>query len=97
MPSGKRFSGRGQQSLLLTGLMTVVILGGLSAMLGSWNALSAPTASPMLTVSVTGPPIVGSVVFESSGKLDAQMTEGINDELQIDLFPIQNPDPGTVY
>ncbi len=97
MPSGKRFSGRGQGSRLLAGLMTVVILGGLSALLGSWNALSASTASPVVTVTVTAPPIVGSAVFESSGQLDAQMTEGINDELQIDLSPLPDPDPGTAY
>ncbi len=80
--------------------MTVVILGGLSAMLGSWNALSASTASPIspvVTVTVNAHPIVGSALFESSGQVDAQMTQGINDELQLDLEHIPDPDPGTAY
>ncbi len=80
--------------------MSVVILGGLSALLGSWNALGAsitPPSSPVVTGTVTASPIVGSAVFESSGKLYAQMTEGINDELQIDLEHIPFPDPGAAY
>ncbi|HET8852798.1 MAG TPA: hypothetical protein VFN02_09745, partial [Ktedonobacteraceae bacterium] len=100
MPTGKPFSGRGQRSRLLTGLMTVVILGGLSAMLGSWNALSAsttPTASSVGTVPITAQPIVGSAVFESSGQVNAQMTQGINDELQLDLYQVPDPDPGATY
>ena len=100
MPTGKPFSGRGQRTRLLTGLMTVVILGGLSAMLGSWNALSAsttPTASSVGAVPITAQPIVGSALFESSGQVDAQMTQGINDELQIDLSPLPDHDPGTAY
>ena len=97
MPTGKPFSGRRQRGRLLAGLMTVVILGGLSAMLGSWNALSASTASPVITVTVTAQPMVGFALFESSGQGDAQMTQGINDELQIDLEHIPDPDPGTAY
>lgn len=97
MPVGKHFSGRSKQSKLLGGLITVLILGGLSAMLGSWNALSPSPASPRLTVPSSAPQIIGSAEFESSGKFDTQMTEGINDELQIDLGPIPDPDPGTAY
>ncbi len=69
-------------------------------MLGSWNALSVsttPTASSVGTVPITAQPIVGSTLFESSGQVDAQMTQGINDELQIDLSPLPDPDPGTAY
>ena len=69
-------------------------------MLGSWNAVSASiasTTSPLVSVTVTTQPMVGSAVFESSGQVDAQMTQGINDELQIDLEHISDPDPGTAY
>jgi hypothetical protein len=100
MPPGKPSSGRRQRGGLLAGLMTVVILGGLSAMLGSWNAVGASIVSttfPLVRVTVTPQPMVGSAVFESSGQVDAQMTQGINDELQIDLEHIPNPDPGTAY
>ncbi len=100
MPTGKPFSGRRQPGRLLAGLMTVVILGGLSAMLGSWNAVGASTASStstVITVTVPAQPMVGFALFESSGQVDAQMTQGINDELQIDLEHISDPDPGTAY
>jgi hypothetical protein len=100
MPTAKPSSGQRQRGRLLTGLMTVVILGGLSAMLGSWNAVGASiasTTSPVITVTVPAQPVVGSALFESSGQVDALMTQGINDELQIDLEHIPDPDPGTAY
>ncbi len=100
MPTSKPSSGRRQHGRLLAGLMTVVILGGLSAMLGSWNAVGASiasTTSPIVSVTVTTQPIVGFALFESSGQVDVQMTQGINDELQIDLEHIPEPDPGTAY
>ncbi len=100
MPPGKPVSGRRQRGRLLAGLMIVVILAGLSAMLGSWNAVSTSIASstyPAITVSVPAQEMVGSAVFESSGQVDAQLTQGGNDELQIDLDHIPDPDPGTAY
>jgi hypothetical protein len=100
MPPGKPVSGRRQRGRLLAGLMTVVILAGLSGMLGSWNAVSASIASstsPVITVSVPAQPDVGLAVFESSGQVDAQLTQGGNDALQIDLDHIPAPDPGTAY
>ncbi len=100
MPTTTSFPGRRQRGRLLAGLMTVVILGGLSAMLGSWNAVGASiasTTSPLVSVTVTDQPVVGSALFESSGQVDALMTQGINDEVQIDLEHIPDPDPGTAY
>ncbi len=69
-------------------------------MLGSWNAVGASiasTTSPVITVTLPAQPIVGSAMFESSGQVDAQMTQGINDEVQLDLEHIPDPDPGTAY
>jgi hypothetical protein len=100
MPTAKPSSGQRQRGRLLAGLMTVVILGGLSAMLGSWNAVGASiasTTSPVITMTVPAQPMVGSAVFVSSGQVNAQMTQGINDELQIGLEHISDPDPGTAY
>ena len=77
-----------------------MILGGISAKLGSWNAVSASITfplSPIITALARAHPIVGSASFESSGQLDVQMTQGMNDELQLDLSHIPNPDPGTAY
>jgi hypothetical protein len=100
MRSGNISSRRRQRTTLLTGLILVVILGGISAMLGSWNAVSASITfapSPIITALARAHPIVGSASFESSEQVDVQMTQGINDELQLDLYHIPNPDPGTAY
>lgn len=100
MRSWKRFFGRGQAQTLLAGLMTVVILGGISAVLGSWNAVSASTASTasaVVTVPIQAHAIAGYASFESSGQVNDQMTQGINDELQFDLDQIPDPDPGAAY
>ena len=86
-----------QRTTLLTGLILVVTLGGISALLGSWNAVSAFIPSPIVPVPARAHPIVGYALFESSWQVDGQMTQGINDELQLDLHHIPNPDPGTAY
>ena len=100
MRSGNISSRRRQRTTLLAGLILVVILGEISKLLGSWNAVNASitiTPSPIITVVARAHPIVGYATFESSGQVDVQVTQGINDELQLDLHQIPNPDPGTAY
>ncbi len=100
MRSGNTSPRRRQRTTLLAGLILVVILGGISALLGSWNAVSAFTSftpSPIVTVPARAHRIVGYASFESSWQADGQMTQGINDELQLDLYQVPNPNPGTAY
>jgi len=100
MRSGNISSRRRQRTTLLAGLLLIVILGEISTLLGSWNAVNASitiTPSPIITVVARVHPIVGYATFESSGQVDVQVTQGINDELQLDLHQIPNPDPGTAY
>jgi hypothetical protein len=92
--------GRGQRSRFLARLIVVMLLGGISALLGSWNGVSASfpaMATPIVSVPTRVPLLIGYAAFESSGLVDAQMTQGINDEVQLDLYQVPTPDPGTRY
>ena len=69
-------------------------------MLGSWNVASASTpamSTPVVTAPTTLHPTMEYASFESSGLVDAQMKQGINDEVQLDLYQVPDPDPGTLY
>jgi hypothetical protein len=46
---------------------------------------------------VAATPVVGDVVFLNSGQLNAQNSQGVDDEMQIDLHNIPNPAPGESY
>ncbi len=47
--------------------------------------------------TVTTTPVVGDVVFLNSGQLNAQNSQGVDDEVQIDLHNIANPAQGKSY
>jgi hypothetical protein len=100
MRSGNNIPRRRLRATFLTALLLVVILGGSSALVGSWNEASASiifTPAPLVKTPAGTHPIVGSASFESSGQVDLAMTQGINDEVQLDLYQVPNPDPGTTY
>ena len=86
-------SGRGYYRGMLVGLVVVVVLGGSSAALSRWNAVSAALAPAVASRTM----IVGHVSFLSSGILDTQISQGINDGLELDLEDIPPPPAGTAY
>src|SRR5579864_3226873 len=57
------------------------------------NPFSRGSATPTPVVSNA----VGEVIFLNSGQLDAQNSQGVDDEVQISLHGIQNPSPGKSY
>lgn len=60
----------------------------LAALFGRGGRAGSPKAAT---------PPVGQVFFESSGQTSGDTSAGINDEVQIDLFNIVPPPPGTSY
>lgn len=72
---------------LVTAVISLILL--LGAALGTlYLVQAAPTLSTQL---------VGHAFFVNSGQLDVNSSQGINDELQIDLSNIPDPSPGKSY
>ncbi len=82
-----------QQRGMLAGLVAILVLGGSSAALSRWTPLSAAPASTVTNRTT----IVGHASFFSSGFLDTQISQGINDGLELDLEDIPPPPAGTAY
>jgi drug/metabolite transporter (DMT)-like permease len=84
----------GQARGMLAGLVAVVLLGGISAAVDRWTPA---TAAPSLPMDARTSIIVGYASFESSGILDTQLRQGINDALQLDLAGVPSPGSGKAY
>ena len=84
---GKRL--RGWYIVLIAALMITLIGGGLGAFL----VLSH--RSPATAVAPTQ--VVGHAFFVSSGQVNEHSSQGINDEVEIDLQNIPDPAPGKSY
>ncbi len=85
--------GRRKQRGMLVGLVAVLVLGGMSTALGSWNPAGAAPSPSMSRANM----IVGHAYFFSSGILDTQISQGINDGLELDLEDMLPPPAGTAY
>ena len=68
----------------------VVLFVLASSILFSLRVLYSGHASPVSTT-------VGDVIFLNSGQLDAQNSQGVDDEVQINLYNIPAPDTGKSY
>src|SRR6266516_600726 len=60
-------------------------------------ASSSIIALYVFSVKPISPPTVGDVIFLNSGQLNAQNSQGVDDEVQVDLHNIPNPAPGKSY
>jgi hypothetical protein len=78
-----------RRSWLFLGVMAALLLAVLSSGLSAFFLLPQNRES--------SPPIVGHAFFLSSGQLNLDSSQGINDELQIHLQQIPNPAPGKAY
>src|SRR5207237_1028197 len=78
----------GRRRGLLLVLIALVMLVLLGSSLGAFYWFSHPT--PVVTTKR----VVGDVSFLSSGLGNEQSSQGINDELQIDLHHLSPPAPG---
>jgi hypothetical protein len=82
---------RSHLSLALIALsMLAIALAGLGSELIFFNKL--PT-----NVAAAAPAIVGQVRFLSSGQISENSTQGINDQVVVDLDNLSNPAPGMSY
>jgi serine/threonine protein kinase len=73
---------------LIIWLVVLFVLA--SSILFSLRVLYSGHASPVSTT-------VGDVIFLNSGQLDAQNSQGVDDEVQINLYNIPAPDTGKSY
>lgn len=79
---------------LLVALVALVLLLLASSTVGALYLFPGKQKSP---VAVAASQTVGSVYFFSSGQVNAQNTQGVDDEVQVNLHNIPNPAPGKSY
>ena len=82
--------GRRRRGLFIA-LIALVILVVLGSGLGAFYLFTRNTPAVVTNQSV------GNVFLLSSGQVNEQTSQGINDELQIDLHNLSNPSPGKAY
>lgn len=85
-PAARGGRRRGWLIALIAGLLVVLVGGGLAA---------AYVYMPNLFASSS--PIVGRAFYTSSGQLNANTSQGIADQMQIDMQNVPNPQPGKSY
>lgn len=73
---------------LLVALLLLLVLGGA---LGAFLVFGRPAPAP------PAPQIVGHAFFVSSGQISEESSQGINDQVQVDLYNIPDPAPGKAY
>jgi serine/threonine protein kinase len=83
-----RKSGRRWLIALVIIMMIAIVSSGLGGFY--WLTRQSPPTTPVSSS-------VGQAFFVSSGQLNQQGYPGINDELQINLYNIPDPAPGTAY
>jgi eukaryotic-like serine/threonine-protein kinase len=83
---------RGRKRLFIALFVILILLAGSS--IGALFTFSGTHTSP---TTVTASPVVGDVIFLNSGQLNAQNSQGVDDEVQVDLHNIPNPDAGKSY
>jgi hypothetical protein len=81
---------RGGLRLVLVILLVCVVIG---SGLGAFFLFNHPSS----TTSTVANTIVGQAVFVSSGKINETTNQGSNDEFQINLHNIPDPQSGTAY
>jgi serine/threonine protein kinase len=79
---------RGRKRLLFIVLAILLILA--VSTIGALYLLPAKHTSPTISTA-------GEVTFFDSGQLNAQNSQGVDDEVQVNLHNIPNPAPGTSY
>ena len=72
----------------------IVVFALVAAVLGTLGTLFLLTRS---NAAIVTNQVVGHVFFINSGQLNENSAQGINDELQIDLSNIADPNPGNSY
>ena len=83
---------RGRKRLLISLFVLLFLLA--SSSIGALLVFSGKQTS---STPLAATPVVGDVVFLNSGQLNAQNSQGVDDEVQIDLHNIPNPAPGESY
>lgn len=76
-----------RQAIITILIVLVLITGSLSTLFLLTYQRSTATSSI----------VIGDVFFTSSGLLNADNSQGINDEVLLDLHHIQSPQPGKIY
>jgi eukaryotic-like serine/threonine-protein kinase len=82
---------RTRKGLFIALFVLLFLLAGLS--IGVLYVFPAKQSSSATTAA----PVIGDVFFLSSGQLNGQNSQGIEDEVQIDLHNIPNPTAGKSY
>jgi hypothetical protein len=100
--SGTRFRwGRvaplGGALLVVLALAVIIMTSPLGSGLLASFSHSGPSPSPPATPRAATGTVVGYIYFGNSGQYNADGSQGIADELQIDLRGIPAPDAGTSY
>src|SRR5438270_704646 len=86
--SASPHNGKRRLFIVLIGLLILLVVGA-----GFTVFSLLPHQSPALTADT----IVGHAFFKSSGQLDEGNSQGINDQIQIELQGISDPAPGKSY
>src|SRR5690348_11841141 len=73
-----------------------ILIVALLSYAGFFGPFSLQRASPAST-NPKPDPIVGNAFFISSGQLNEDSSQGLNDELLIQLHNVPNPSPGKSY
>jgi eukaryotic-like serine/threonine-protein kinase len=90
LPSPSRPRGRWQWLLIAVAILFLLTCASIVAL------YAFPAKNPTPT-TITTIPVVGNVFFLNSGLLNAQNSQGVDDEVEIDLHNISNPAPGKSY
>src|SRR6266566_544974 len=88
---------RGGRKNLLFILIPLALLIILGSVVGGGYWLTHNTHTSATTTSTPSQQLVGHVFFLSSGSMDTQSNNGINDQLQINLNNLANPASGKAF
>ena len=86
--------GSSHRSLVLLITLSACLVLVTSALL---TALMVPQTSLSIAPLITGPHIIGTLTFGSSGQLNPQSSTGINDVIHLQLYGVLPPSPGMQY
>jgi eukaryotic-like serine/threonine-protein kinase len=79
---------------LFVALVVIILLLLASSTIGALYLFPGKQKGP---TPVAASQVVGSVYFLSSGQVNPQNTQGVDDEVQVNLHNIPNPAPGKTY